>query len=97
MIACTSPLRKVVGLVSGQLDADRMDYLLRDSLFAGVDYGHYDVDRMIHSFVGFDEDKTVLLSRKAVPLAEQYVIVRYGKLSIRAIMQSRRLCEVRYV
>ena len=42
-----------------------------------MDYGHCDLDRMIHSFVGFDEDRTALLSRKAVPLAEQYAIARY--------------------
>jgi uncharacterized protein len=29
-------------LISGQLDADRMDYLLRDSYHAGVAYGQYD-------------------------------------------------------
>jgi HD superfamily phosphohydrolase len=33
-------------LVSGQMDADRMDYLLRDSLHAGVSYGRYDLDRI---------------------------------------------------
>lgn len=37
-------LRKVV---SGQLDADRMDYLMRDSLMAGVTYGEIDSDRVI--------------------------------------------------
>ena len=29
-------------LIAGQLDADRMDYLLRDSLHTGVGYGQYD-------------------------------------------------------
>ncbi|MDG4601997.1 MAG: HD domain-containing protein [Defluviicoccus sp.] len=33
-------------LVSGQLDADRMDYLLRDSYHCGVDYGRYDWRRL---------------------------------------------------
>lgn len=33
-------------LISGQMDADRMDYLLRDSLHAGVSYGRYDLDRI---------------------------------------------------
>lgn len=30
-------------LVDGQLDADRADYLLRDSYHVGVRYGHYDL------------------------------------------------------
>jgi uncharacterized protein len=33
-------------LITGQLDADRMDYLLRDSLHCGVSYGRYDWQRL---------------------------------------------------
>ena len=36
----------VRALVSGELDADRCDYLLRDSHFAGVTYGVYDLQRL---------------------------------------------------
>ncbi len=36
-------------LVSGQMDADRMDYLLRDAHHAGVQYGRYDLDRVIYT------------------------------------------------
>jgi uncharacterized protein len=36
-------------IVSGQMDADRMDYLLRDAYHTGVSYGRYDLDRVIHS------------------------------------------------
>jgi uncharacterized protein len=36
-------------LISGQLDADRMDYLLRDSHHAGVQYGRYDWHRIINT------------------------------------------------
>lgn len=45
-----SALGSLVGilraLVSGELDADRCDYLLRDSHFAGVTYGIYDLHRL---------------------------------------------------
>ena len=34
-------------LIDGQLDADRMDYLIRDSLHTGVGYGRYDWQRLI--------------------------------------------------
>jgi HD superfamily phosphohydrolase len=34
-------------LVSGEIDADRCDYLLRDSHFSGVTYGIYDLPRLI--------------------------------------------------
>ena len=33
-------------LISGQMDADRMDYLLRDSCHAGVQYGRFDLERL---------------------------------------------------
>ena len=37
-------------IVSSDLDADKMDYLLRDSYFAGVQYGKYDLEKIIESF-----------------------------------------------
>ena len=36
-------------IVSGEMDADRTDYLLRDSLHCGVDYGRFDHLRLIDS------------------------------------------------
>ncbi len=36
-------------IISGQLDADRMDYLLRDSIHSGVGYGRYDWQRLVHT------------------------------------------------
>jgi len=34
-------------IISGELDVDKMDYLLRDSLYCGVRYGSYDLDRLL--------------------------------------------------
>jgi HD superfamily phosphohydrolase len=36
-------------LISGQLDADRMDYLIRDAFHAGVEYGRYDWRRIVNT------------------------------------------------
>lgn len=36
-------------LITGQMDADRMDYLLRDSHHLGVRYGTFDLDRIINT------------------------------------------------
>ena len=38
--------RVLKDLISGEIDADRSDYLLRDSHFTGVRYGVYDLDRL---------------------------------------------------
>jgi uncharacterized protein len=51
----THPSRLAVDVVSSQLDADRMDYLLRDSLMTGVEYGVYDADWLLNAMcVGRD-------------------------------------------
>jgi HD superfamily phosphohydrolase len=42
-------------LVSGQMDADRMDYLLRDAYHSGVSYGRYDLDRLVHTIALCEE------------------------------------------
>ena len=36
-------------LITGQMDADRMDYLLRDSYHLGVQYGRFDLHRLIYT------------------------------------------------
>jgi len=41
-------------IVSGNLDADKLDYLRRDSYHLGVKYGEYDLERIIHTL-----DRTV--------------------------------------
>lgn len=38
-------------ITSFPIDADRMDYLLRDSYFSGVTYGIYDINRIFASFM----------------------------------------------
>jgi len=43
------------------IDADRMDYLLRDSYFSGVTYGVYDITRIYSSFMAIVKDKNVKL------------------------------------
>jgi len=37
----------LAGLISGTLDVDRMDYLLRDSFYCGVSYGRIDIEHII--------------------------------------------------
>jgi HD superfamily phosphohydrolase len=46
------------------IDADRMDYLQRDSYFSGVTYGIYDINRVFASFVAFEEKGKIKLAYK---------------------------------
>ena len=45
----TPNLAYLSDIVSSQLDADRMDYLLRDSHFCGVSYGEFEIDWLMNS------------------------------------------------
>ncbi len=65
-------------LVSGQLDCDRLDYLLRDSYFTGAKYGQLDLDRII-SVMDYDPVSQSLWvkGRKGLVAIEHYLIVRY--------------------
>ncbi|MEE9442038.1 MAG: HD domain-containing protein [candidate division Zixibacteria bacterium] len=66
-------------LVSGPLDADKMDYLLRDSYFTGVKYGVFDLDRLINVLTMTDENrmKRLAAKREGVQAVEQYVLAKY--------------------
>ena len=44
-------------LITGQMDADRMDYLIRDSRHIGVHYGRFDLRRLISSAIAIPGEK----------------------------------------
>jgi hypothetical protein len=64
-------------VVSSQLDADRFDYLLRDSYAAGVDYGEFDHLWLITHLHVDEEHSRLYLSSKALLAAEAYIFARY--------------------
>jgi HD superfamily phosphohydrolase len=71
-------------LVSGpNLDADRMDYLLRDGYFTGVVSGRYDVDQLIAWLRVFDVRGVPSLGvdRRGVVALESFVLARYMMFS----------------
>lgn len=49
---------------SSPIDADRMDYLLRDSYFSGVKYGIYDYGRLLMSFIPVEVENNIHLAYK---------------------------------
>ena len=67
-------------LVSGpNLDADRMDYLLRDSYFTGVAGGTYDAEQLIESLRVLDADgrQQLGVDGRGVVALESFVLARY--------------------
>ncbi len=61
-------------MISGELDMDRMDYLLRDSYYTGVAYGVIDVERLIYNM---KLNGGLLLKNKGVQAAESMLLARY--------------------
>jgi HD superfamily phosphohydrolase len=64
-------------IVSSQLDADRMDYLLRDSLMTGAKYGIYDLEWIIRSIEIDEAGGHLYVSAPGIYAVEDYLQARY--------------------
>jgi HD superfamily phosphohydrolase len=71
--------RALRAIVSGPLDADKQDYLLRDSYFCGVTYGLFDIHQLHRSLLLFgpDHDKELMIEPDGIHAVEQYVLAKY--------------------
>jgi HD superfamily phosphohydrolase len=70
--------RLLASLLSGPVDVDKMDYLTRDSLHAGVPYGrHFDEERLLASLCVAPEGSSLAITSKGVSAAELLVFARY--------------------
>jgi HD superfamily phosphohydrolase len=66
-------------IVSGPLDADKQDYLLRDSQFCGVQYGIFDIHQLHRSLilVGPKDEEELMIDPDGIHAVEQYVLAKY--------------------
>jgi HD superfamily phosphohydrolase len=64
-------------LVSSQLDVDRMDYLLRDSLMTGAKYGLYDLEWIINALQIDEAADRIYVTARGVHAVEEYLQARY--------------------
>ncbi|QIK69002.1 HD domain-containing protein [Erysipelothrix sp. HDW6C] len=62
-------------IISSQLDADRMDYLLRDSYFTGVSYGEFDLQRILRTMIVVDD--RIVMKESGIHAVEDYIMARY--------------------
>lgn len=75
-------LRLVRSVLSGPIDIDKMDYLDRDSLHAGVPYGrNFDRQRLMQSLVLNRDGDGLALNSKGKTAAEMMVFARYVMFS----------------
>jgi HD superfamily phosphohydrolase len=69
--------RALAQLVSSQLDVDRMDYLLRDSLMTGAKYGLYDLEWIINALQIDEANDRVYVAARGIYAVEEYLQARY--------------------
>ena len=74
--------RILASLLSGPIDIDKMDYLARDSLHAGVPYGrNFDQGRLVGSLCLNEAGDALAITEKGKTAAEMLVFARYVMFS----------------
>lgn len=68
----THPNKILVQMISGQLDADRMDYLLRDAYFTGTKYGEFDLERILRTIRV--RDHKMVVKESGMHSVEDYIM-----------------------
>jgi len=63
-------------IISSQVDADRLDYLVRDAYHAGTNYGFISIPRIISSMRLSSQGK-LIFSKKGLIALENFLIARY--------------------
>ncbi len=76
-----SPYMIANQLMHSDLDADRMDYLLRDSYYTGIKYGQFDRDYILANLETFDAGKGQVgfgVRENAMRAVEDFLIARFN-------------------
>lgn len=67
--------------MDGELDCDKMDYLLRDSHYCGVTYGTYDLNRFVSTLTVYKDTKyntlQIAIERGGIQALEEFILARY--------------------
>ncbi len=64
-------------LVSGTLDPDKMDYLMRDAHHCNIPYGSIDIERLVESFVPDPELERFAITEKGIAPLESLIFAKY--------------------
>lgn len=77
----TDPL--LVQIIHSEIDADGIDYLMRDATFSGTSFGSCEIDQLIRCMeIGESDGKRILcISPKGIAAADQYLINKFFSYS----------------
>jgi len=83
--------------MDSELDCDKMDYLLRDSYYCGVNYGTYDLNRLLSSLNVYKEERgniiQIAIERNGIHAFEEFVIARYFMFTQVYFHKTRRILD----
>ncbi|HHV99136.1 MAG TPA: HD domain-containing protein [Clostridiaceae bacterium] len=89
-------LKLLKDIISGSIDADRMDYLLRDSHHCGVDYGYFDHKRLIESLTvieGINGGLDLAIEHGGIHALEALILARYYMFTQVYYHRTRRIYD----
>lgn len=66
---------QVIQMISSQIDADRMDYLLRDAYYTGTEYGTFDLTRILRVIRPYEGG--ISFAMNGMHAVEDYIVSRY--------------------
>ncbi|MDP8011692.1 MAG: HD domain-containing protein [Thermoplasmata archaeon] len=79
-------------IINGDLDADQLDYLLRDSHYTGVAYGIIDIQRILNTITIFDDD--IVFYDKGIESLESVMVARALMYSSVYFHKTARIAEL---
>jgi uncharacterized protein len=81
--------------MDSELDCDKMDYLLRDSLYCGVSYGKYDLERLLSSLTVYKdgEQPRLAVEKGGIHAVEEFILARYFMFVQVYFHRTRRLFD----
>lgn len=67
-------------ILHSEIDCDRMDYLLRDAHYTGLNYGTYDRDYLLHHFmtVKVGDQEILAINQNALHCVEDFLSARFA-------------------
>ncbi|MEX0798021.1 MAG: HD domain-containing protein, partial [Bacteriovoracaceae bacterium] len=67
-------------ILHSEIDCDRMDYLLRDAHYTGLNYGTYDRDYLLHHFcvVKVGDQEILAIKHNALHCVEDFLSARFA-------------------
>lgn len=73
----------LVQILHSELDADGIDYLLRDAMFSGTSFGSFELDQLIGSLscCEINDHKILCITPKGIAAADQYLLNKFFSYS----------------